>query len=56
MYEDPPCESDLVDHLQLIKEAAQRDRDIAKAKVCVLSIHFCWLHWLSWLVCFYDIS
>lgn len=38
MYEDPPCERDLVGHLQLIKAAARRDKDIAKSKVCVLSI------------------
>ncbi|KAH6784991.1 hypothetical protein C2S51_000419 [Perilla frutescens var. frutescens] len=31
-YEDPPSESDLVDHLKFIREAAVRDKDIAKAK------------------------
>ncbi|XP_047941334.1 protein ENHANCED DOWNY MILDEW 2-like isoform X1 [Salvia hispanica] len=31
-YEDPPSANDLADHLQLIKEAALRDKDIAKTK------------------------
>lgn len=38
-FEDPPSESDLTNHLQLIKEAALRDKDIAKAKVCVSTMH-----------------
>lgn len=37
MYEDAPSESDLAVHSKLIKEAALRDKDMAKAKVCVLS-------------------
>ncbi|XP_057792962.1 protein ENHANCED DOWNY MILDEW 2-like [Salvia miltiorrhiza] len=31
-YEDPPSENDLASHLQLMKEAALRDKDIAQTK------------------------
>ncbi|KAG8387224.1 hypothetical protein BUALT_Bualt03G0231000 [Buddleja alternifolia] len=32
-YEVPPSESDLVDHMQWIKETVLRDKDIAKSKI-----------------------
>ncbi|PIN01458.1 hypothetical protein CDL12_26036 [Handroanthus impetiginosus] len=37
-YEVPPSEDDLMDHMQWIKEAASRDKDIAKAKVYALHL------------------
>lgn len=37
-YEDEPSESHLLFHVHFIKEAAMRDKDIAKSEVCLLTL------------------
>ena len=34
-YEIEPSENDLLEHMPLIKEAAVRDKEIAKSEVCI---------------------